>query len=120
MKRYVMAIAASTALMGAAMSATAADDGFGLSPAACEEAVSYFLDDRLYDSRSARVQLSGDPYRVVVNMRSGDVATVWAVDVHVKSRLPSGSWSNYQPYTVIFHNGMAVGLESDFRNVTPV
>lgn len=98
--------------------ATANEGSFGLSPEACIESVSYFMSDRLHDSRSARVSLDGTPYRVMVDLRGGRQVSAWAQDVHIKSRLPSGSWSNYQPYTVIFKNGRAIALESEVRGIT--
>lgn len=103
-----------------APAAIANTDVFGLSPEACAESVSYFMVDRLYDSRSARVSLTGEPYRVMVDLRDGQQVTAWAQNVHIKSRLPSGSWSNQQPFTVIFKNGQAIALESEVRGMTPV
>lgn len=101
-------------------SATASEDSFGLSPEACEESVTHLMNDRLFDPRSARVRLDGEPYAVTVEMRGKSNVAAWAVDVRVKSRLPSGSWSGYMPYTVIFQDGVAVALESDVQRVTRV
>ena len=101
-------------------SAMAGDENFGLSPEACIESVSYFMSGRLYDSRSARINLNGNPYRVTVDMRGGGRTTAWAQNVRIKSRLPSGSWSNYQPYTVIFKDGRAIALESEVRRMTAI
>ena len=120
MKKLLTAAGVSLLVMTATPGLVAGDDVFGLSPAACEESVAYFMEDRLYDSRSARIELDGDPYKVSVDLRGGQKVDAWAQDVLVKSRLPSGSWSNYQPYTVIFQNGQAVALESDVSDMTVI
>jgi hypothetical protein len=120
MKRLLVAMVFSVAAVGVTQGAIAGGGEFSLTPAASKEAVASYLGDRLYDPRSARVQLSGEAYRVIVDMRGGREVELWAIDVLVKSRLPSGSWSNYQPYTVIFQSGRAVALESDFSDVTPI
>ena len=120
MRKLLGALAITVFAFAGPTGAFAGDDQFGLSPAACEEAVVHYLDDRLYDPRSARVQLSSDPYKVQVAMRGAKEASAWAVDILVKSRLPTGSWSGYQSYTVIFQNGAPVALESDFQSVTAI
>jgi len=120
MKKLLSAAGISILVITTTPGLIAGDDVFGLTPAACEESVAYFLEDRLFDSRAARIELNGDPYKVTVDLRGGNEVDAWAQDVRVKSRLPSGSWSNYQPYTVIFQNGQAVALESDVADVTAV
>ncbi len=118
MKKTIVSLAFIAMSLNIAPVVGANDAGFDLSPSACKEVVSDFMDTRLTDSRSARVQLDSDPYKVMVDMRSADDIPAWAVDILVKSRLPSGSWSNYQPYTVIFQDGKAVALESEVVGVT--
>ena len=113
MRKFLAAAAFAATAAFSAAPATAQYDSFGLSPEACIDSVAYFLEDRLYDSRAARIELDSAPYRVMVEFRGGYETQAWAVDVLVKSRLPTGSWSNYQPYTVIFRDGEAIALESD-------
>lgn len=120
MRKLFGALAITMMAFTAPTGVIAGDDQFGLSPAACEEAVVHYLDDRLYDSRSARVHLSSDPYKVQVAMRGATEVSAWAVDILVKSRLPTGSWSSYQNYTVIFQDGAPVALESDVQSVTAI
>ena len=96
---------------------TAAAESFDLSPSACEEAVSDYIKSRLDNPRGATVRMSGEPYKVMVKQRTREVAA-WAVDVRVKARLRSGSWSSPQHYTVIFKNGEAVALRGDLDNVS--
>ncbi len=100
--------------------ASADDRRFDMSPSEYREAVGYFLEDRLYDARSARINIDSAPYPVFIETRRGLEAHAWAVDVLVKSRLPSGSWSNYQSYTVIFHNGVPVAFDTDLRNIRAI
>ena len=76
------------------------------------------MEKRLSDPRAAKVQLDSDPYKVMVDLRAEEDIPAWAVDIRVKSRLPNGSWSNFQPYTVLFQNGEAVALKSDVADVT--
>jgi len=120
MKKTLASIVIGVMVLGIAPLSSAFEGDFGLSPSACKAVVADYMDTRLIDPRSARVQLNGDPYQVLVNMRTGGVIEAWAVDVRVKSRLPSGSWSNYQPYTVIFQEGRAVALEDDVARLTRV
>ncbi len=95
----------------------AAAEDFDLSPAACQDAVADYIASRLDNPRGAKVHMTSDPYKVMVRQRGRDVAA-WAVDVRVKARLPSGSWSGQQRYTVIFKNGSAVALRGDLDGVT--
>ncbi len=118
MRNFVKAAIAS-ALMIATAPLAFAGGSFELSPVAYKQAAEDYMSGRLSDPRSARYNLAGDPYRVQINMRGSDVEA-WAVDIRVKSRLPNGSWSNYQRYTVIFRGGNAVALKSDFANVIRV
>ncbi len=117
-KLVISAIFAATAAAGV-NNAIAGDDGFGLSPEACEESVAYFLEDRLYNSTSARIELDGDPYRVMVSLQSGDMEA-WAQDIRVKSRLPGGSWSSYQAHTVIFKDTRPIALDVDVSSFSPI
>ncbi len=120
MKKTLATLALTIMTLGIVPSIGAFEGTFDLSPSACEEVVAQYMDTRLDDPRSARVQLSSEPYKIMVDMRSTSDIPAWAVDVRVKSRLPSGSWSNYQPYTVIFQGDKAVALESDVARVTRV
>ncbi len=119
MKNFLTAASFGLIAMTVSPAAIAGDDAFSLSPQACEETIAYFLEDRLYNSNSARIQLDSDPYRVMVELTSGQVEA-WAIDAAVKSRLPNGSWSNYQRITVIFQDGVAVALKSDVQNLTAI
>lgn len=118
-KKLIFVLASFVAFFGVHSTSIAGDNTFGLSPEKCHETISTYLQERLWDPRAARVRLDGEPYAVEVQMR-GDEATAWAQDVYLKSRLPSGSWSNYQPYTIIFQNGVAVALGSDLSKVERV
>lgn len=118
MRKLFATAIASAFILGASPVVHAGDPGeFGLTTAACEDAVVAYMQDRLYDPRAARVHLTSDPYQVVVSLRDGREVDAWAVDVRVRSRLPTGSWSGYQPYTVIFQNGVPVALEGDLPDV---
>lgn len=118
MKKIFTAAVAGAFIIGSSPFAFAGDI-FELSPVAYQQAAEDYMSERLTDPRSARYNLAGDPYKVQVDMRSGE-AEAWAVDILVKSRLPNGSWSNYQRYTVIFQDGTAVALKSDLAKVVRV
>ncbi|MEM9495240.1 MAG: hypothetical protein AAGA09_04500 [Pseudomonadota bacterium] len=120
MRKTLAAAAFGLGALIAAPVASADDAIFELAPGACEDAIAIYMSERLTDPRAARYRMTSDPYRVLVNMRGDREVSAWAVDVRVKSRLPSGSWSGYQPYTVIFQNGQAVALESDLPDVVRI
>jgi len=120
MKKVLLSLAISVMALGVSPSIGAFEGTFDLSPSACKEVVSHYMSKRLTDPRSAKVQLKGEPYKVRVDMRSAENIPAWAVDVKVKSRLPNGSWSNYQPYTVLFQKGQAVALKGDVADITRI
>ncbi|OFW99755.1 MAG: hypothetical protein A3E78_07170 [Alphaproteobacteria bacterium RIFCSPHIGHO2_12_FULL_63_12] len=81
---------------------------------------SNYVEGRLVDARGARVQIVSEPYRVAADMGSDSGVEGWGVDIKVRSRLPSGSYGGYVPYTVIFVDGVAVALCEDARDVSRV
>ena len=119
MKKTMTAALAAAFIFGSAPLATAADS-YNVAPISYQKAAEDYMSQRLSDPRSARYNVRGEPYEVRVNLRGGQNVAAWAVDIMVKSRLPNGSWSNYQPYTVIFQNGAAVALKSDLAKVVPI
>ncbi len=72
-----------------------------------------YVEGRLLDSRGARVQILSEPYRVSADVAGVDGVQGWGVDVKVRSRLPSGEYGGYVPYTVIFVNGQPVAICED-------
>ncbi len=79
-----------------------------------------YVESRLDDTRGARVQIVSEPYRVIADISGYEGLPGWGVDVRVKSRLPSGSYGGYIPYTVIFVDGEAVALDDDASDLTRV
>ena len=83
------------------------------------QAVSY-VESRLSDARSARVQIVSEPYRLEADVSGYSDVEGWGVDIRVKSRLPTGEFGGYVPYTVIFVDGEAVALCEDTTELTRV
>lgn len=79
-----------------------------------------YIEARLDDSRGAKVQVVSEPYRVIADIEGYKGLPGWGVDVRVKSRLPSGSYGGFIPYTVIFVDGEAVALDDDASELTRV
>lgn len=72
-----------------------------------------YVESRLVDARGSRIQIVSTPYRVSTDVAGHEGVEGWGVDIKVRSRLPSGSYGGYVPYTVIFVNGQAVALCED-------
>lgn len=81
---------------------------------------SNYVESRLTDSRGARVQVVSEPYRVAADVAGHPGVEGWGVDIKVRSRLPSGQYGGYVPYTVIFVDGQAVALCEDTRELMRV
>ncbi len=79
-----------------------------------------YIEARLDDARGAKVQIVSKPYRVIADIKGYEGLPGWGVDVRVKSRLPSGSYGGFVPYTVIFVDGQAVALDDDASELTRV
>lgn len=79
-----------------------------------------YVESRLDDSRGAKVQIVSEPYRVIADIEGYEGLPGWGVDVRVKSRMPSGGYGGYVPYTVIFVDGQAVALDDDTSGLTRV
>jgi hypothetical protein len=79
-----------------------------------------YIEARLDDARGAKVQVVSEPYRIIADIEGYEGLPGWGVDVRVKSRLPSGAFGGYVPYTVIFVDGRAVALDDDASGLTRV
>ena len=115
MKKYKKMLLGISALAAIATGAIAAD--FGAMPVNYESSAEQYVMSRLANPRGADVQFMSDPYQIIANI--GDYAGLeaWAVDLRIRSRLPSGSMSGYVPYTLIFYNGEPVAFEIDADKV---
>ena len=91
---------------------------FGPEPISFEGDAEQYISSRLEDPRGARFQFVGEPYMVFADIGSYEGVSAWAVDVRVKSRMSSGSFGGYLPYTVIFVDGDPVALEEDTQQLT--
>lgn len=81
---------------------------------------STYVESRLTDARGARVQIVSEPYRVAADVAGYSGVEGWGVDIKVRSRLPTGEYGGYIPYTVIFVNGEPVALCEDTRELARV
>ncbi len=104
--------------MAATISPASAADAFGPVPAAYEESVESYFETRLHQARGAQYRFASSPYKVFTDMRGYEGLACWAVDVRVRSKLPSGSYGGFVPYTVLFLDGEVIAFESDVRRVT--
>lgn len=91
---------------------------FGPQPISFEAEAESYIASRLEDPRGARFDFNGEPYQVFADIGSYEGVPAWAIDVRVKSRMASGSFGGYLPYTVIFVGGDPVALEEDTRQLT--
>lgn len=112
MKRVFLGLVASLAF-----TASVAASNFGPVPAGYESAAQDYIAERLADARSARYEVVSEPYMVYADIAGYEGLPCWAVDMKVKSRLPSGGFGSYQSYTVIFLDGEAIALEDDARRL---
>lgn len=108
----VATFAAIFAAFGVAMA-----QDFGRAPADYQDAATDYIEDRLEDPRGARVEFLSDPYRVYADIGRYESLPAWAVDIHVRSRLPGGR-RGAASYTVIFVDGDPVALEDDVYQLT--
>ncbi len=83
------------------------------------QAASY-VESRLSDSHGARVQVVSEPYRVATDLKGYSGLEGWGVDIKVRSRLPTGEFGGYVPYTVVFIDGVPVALCEDTQELTRV
>ena len=112
MKRVLLGLAASLAF-----TVSVAASSFGPVPANYESVAESYISERLADARSAKYEVVSEPYMVYADIAGYEGLPCWAVDLRVKSRLPSGGFGSYQAYTVIFLEGQAIALEDDARRV---
>lgn len=108
-------LAGFTAAVLLATGALAGD--FGAVPANYEQTAEAYIAERLTDARAARFQFVGEPYQVYADVSGYEGLPCWAIDVRVKSRLPSGGYGGYMPYTVLFLDGEAIALEEDVQRL---
>ena len=97
---------------------TAFAENFGDSPSDYRASAEDYLSSRLTNPRGAKFRFSGEPYRIYADLSGYEQLPAWGVDVRVKSRLPSGGWSGYMSYTVIFVGGDAIAIDEDARRLT--
>lgn len=112
MKRIILGLVASLTF-----TASLAAGDFGPVPAGYESAAEQYIGGRLADSRGARFEFIGEPYLVYADIAGYEGLPCWAVDVRVKSRLPSGAVGGYVPMTVIFLDGAPIALKDDARRM---
>ena len=112
MKMTFAGIAAAL-MFGAGAVVAAAGADFGSAPVSYESEVEAYFASRLTDPRRARFHYASDPYPVYADVSGYENLPCWAVDVRVKSRLPSGGYGGYVPYTVIMLDGEPIALRSD-------
>lgn len=112
MKKIILGLVASLAFTA---SLAAAD--FGPLPADYQSAAQGYISERLADARSARFEFLGEPYMVYADIAGYEGLACWAVDMWVKSRLPSGAVGGYVPMTVIFLDGAPIALKDDARRM---
>ncbi|MEM9015145.1 MAG: hypothetical protein AAGB02_08570 [Pseudomonadota bacterium] len=116
MKNVVISVICGIVAFTASVSANDRS-AFGLSPAACEDAVVHYLSQRVVDPRGINVALSGEPYAVTIKLRGGREVSGWAVRVRAKHRGHDGRYGAFKRYTVLFKNGRAIALKRDVDNV---
>ncbi len=112
MKKLLAGLAAAIAF-----AATVAAADFGPAPANYEAAAEAYIGERLSDPRNARVQFVGAPYKVYADVAGYEGLACWAIDVRVKSRLPTGAYGGYVPYTVLFLSGRPIAFKDDARRL---
>lgn len=112
MKKMILGLIASLAFAG-----SVAASGFGPVPADYQSTAESYISSRLDDARSARFEFMGEPYKVYADIAGYEGLACWAIDLRVKSRLPSGAVGGYVPYTVIFLDGEPIALKDDARRM---
>ena len=78
-----------------------------------------YVSSRLDDPRGSSYQFVGDPYAVSAEFRTGD-RLGWGVDVRIKSRMTSGGYGAFVPYTIIFVDGEPAALAEDGIEITRI
>jgi hypothetical protein len=112
MKKLLAGLAAAIAF-----TATVVAADFGPAPSNYQNAAESYIGERLSDPRNARVQFTGQPYKVYADVAGYEGLACWAIDVRVKARLPNGSYGGYVPYTVLFLNGRPIAFKEDARRL---
>lgn len=112
MKKLILGLAASLAF-----TVSVAASSFGPAPADYQNAAQAYVLARLDDARGARFEFLGEPYMVYADLAGYEGLACWAIDMRVKSRLPSGEVGGYAPYTVIFLDGEPIALKDDARRM---
>lgn len=80
-----------------------------------ESDASDYMRGRLDNDRGARIDAERRPYRARAEYR-GRAYDAYAVDVRVRSRMPSGQYGRYSD-RVVFIDGRPVALESDLDDL---
>ncbi len=111
MSLFTTLVAAASLAAPALVSPAAADAG--PRPYDCESQAIDYVKTRMSNPRGARVRMIGEPYEAEVDFDEYEEMDVWAVDVRVRSRLPSGASTGVARYTVIFVDGEPVALRED-------
>ena len=114
---YVKA-AIAAAFAAAMLAASAFAGSFGPEPSNYETAAADYVSSRLINPRASKIRFVGGPYKAYADIGGYRDVAAWAVDVRVKSRLPSGGWSGYMAYTVIFVDGDPIAFEQDARRLS--
>lgn len=112
MNKLILVLAATLA-----MTASVAASSFGPAPGDYQNAAQAYVLARLDDARGARFEFLGEPYMVYADIAGYEGLPCWAIDVRVKSRLPSGRVGGYVPYTVIFLDGEPIAFKDDARRM---
>ena len=111
--RPVRAFLVAAAGIGAAFAASGVAADPGPMPDDYEEMAVDYVKSRLTNPRGARVTVLSEPYEVEADFDDMEDEDAWAVDVRVRSRLPSGARHGSMAYTVIFYDGEPVALQQD-------
>lgn len=115
MKKYKNMMLGLAAFAAMATGAIAAN--YDAIPANYQQAAEEYVMSRLTDARGASVQFVSDPYPVIADIAGYQGLEAWAVDIRVRSKLPSGARGGYVPYTLIFYKGEPVAFEMDAKKV---
>lgn len=118
--RVITYLVAAVALSASLCASSAIASDFQPLPAGYGAAAEAYVSERLTDPRSARFEMTREPYQVLVDLRGRQDIPCWAVDMRVQSRLPGGAFGGYVPLTVLFYDGTPFALKDDARRVSKI
>lgn len=113
MKRIALGFAAAFAF---AFATAATASSFGPIPVNYESEAAAYVAERMGDPRGAKYEAVSEPYQVFADVSGYEGLPCWAVDLRVKSRLPSGG-VGMEILTVVFLEGRAIALKDDAQRL---